>query len=152
MYIYIYFKNASLLEFILKKTDVTTSGRWRQFTCSDMKPLTKQQWVFHAMIWDWTRRWSWRRTFPGPRVGAVQAAPQPLQAEAQVWSPGAPTVPTAPRVSVRRVLGSMKTYKAEVLLVLPDSLHLWGIQNSLIIGHAFLCIFFVLFLRTDSKK
>lgn len=47
---------------------------------------------------------------------------------------------------------SIKTHKAEVLLVLPDSLHLRGVQNSLVIRHALLRIFLVLFLGTDPKK
>lgn len=61
-------------------------------------------------------------------------------------------MPALSQVSVGWVVDPIKTYKAEVLLVLPDSLHLWGVQNSLIIGHALLCVFLVLFLRINSKK
>lgn len=50
------------------------------------------------------------------------------------------------QVPVRYVVGSIKTYQAEVLLVLPNSLHLWGVQNRFIIGHALLCVFLIFFL------
>lgn len=49
-------------------------------------------------------------------------------------------------------LSGTAAYKAEVLLVLTDSLHLWSVQDSLIIRHGLLCIFLVLFLGKDSKK
>lgn len=37
-------------------------------------------------------------------------------------------------------------YRAEVLLVLTESLHLWGVQNRHIVRHALLSVLFVLFL------
>lgn len=50
------------------------------------------------------------------------------------------------------VVDSIETYKAEVLLVLPNSLYLRGVQNRFIRGHALLCLFLVLFLGTDLKN
>lgn len=56
------------------------------------------------------------------------------------------------QVPVCYVVGSIKTYQAEVLLVLPNSLHLWGVQNRFIIWHALLCIFLVFFLGIGFKN
>lgn len=56
------------------------------------------------------------------------------------------------QVPVCCVVGSIKTYQAEVLLVLPNSLHLRGVQNRFIIWHAFLCIFLVFFLGIGFKN
>lgn len=56
------------------------------------------------------------------------------------------------QVPVCYVVGSIKTYQAEVLLVLPNSLHLWGVQNRFIIWHTLLCIFLVFFLGISFKN
>lgn len=92
--------------------------------------------------------------FPGPQVGVAEGGPAaPSGRQGPLSMPrGIHCAPPPSQVSVGCVLESIKTYKAEVLLVLPDSLYLWGVQNSLIIGHALLCIFLVLFLKTDFKK
>lgn len=69
------------------------------------------------------------------------------------WCPQRhPSCPASSQVPMGYISDSVKTHKAEVLLVLPDSLHLWGVQNGLIIWHALLCILLVLFLEVDSKK
>lgn len=48
--------------------------------------------------------------------------------------------------TMNQALESINTHKAEVLLVLPNSLHLWSVQNNFIVRHGFLCIFLILFL------
>lgn len=69
-----------------------------------------------------------------------------------VCAQGQPPCPTSSQVPMGCVTDSIKTYKAEVLLVLPNPLHLRGVQDRLIIGHALLRIFLVLFLGIDSKN
>lgn len=49
-------------------------------------------------------------------------------------------------------LSGMETHKAEVLLVLTDSLHFGSVQNSLVIRHGLLCIFLVLFLGKGREQ
>lgn len=113
------------------------------------------RWGFHALIREWNVRGAWGRTacsFLRQRVGVWGCPGAPLRARCpSACAQKRPPRPVSSQVPGGCVVDSAKTYKAEVLLVLPNSLHLRGVQNRFIIWHALLCIFLVLFLEIDSK-
>lgn len=44
------------------------------------------------------------------------------------------------------------TYRAEVLLILTDSLHFWCVCYRHIVWHGLFCLFLVLFLIQNTKR
>lgn len=66
-----FLKNIPCLELTWKKMLISI----KDGDVSDRRPPTTSSWAFHAMIWNWDRKWAQRRrehTLPGPRAGAAE--------------------------------------------------------------------------------